>query len=352
MTKPDWQAAMVQLTKSREHCERSNLPDARDFPARPTTWYLFCRSRDLSAGPLSKVILQRRLVAYRTTAGRVSVLDAACAHLGADLGRGRVVGDEIECPYHQWKYSSHGRCVRPHRPDSVTTPRLRSYPVVERHGYVFFFFGPRPLFPLPFFSDCDPTDFLASATFVFEASCSWFMLTANAFDSQHFHAVHDRKLLNDPHVDCPADYARRMRFDAEIVGTSIFDRLLKTLVGKRVSTSITSWGGPFVLVEGIFGKAHSRLLVASQPLDENRTLCEVMAFARKSRGVLGPVVNWANLKVRRRFTQAFLKKDTDKLSGIRYQPQGLTADDGELIAYFNWLTTLPRSEYETHDGCG
>jgi aminopyrrolnitrin oxygenase len=340
---------MAQLTKNRVDCELSNLPDARDLPARPATWYLFCRSRDLLRGPVSKVILQRRLVAYRTEAGRVSVLDATCAHLGADLGRGKVIGDEIECPYHQWKYSSHGRCVHPHRPDASAAPCLRSYPAVERHGHVFFFFGPRPLFPLPFFPGCDPAQFVASVPFVFEAGCSWFMLAANAFDAQHFRAVHDRKLLSAPQVDCPAACARRMRFEAEVVGTSVFDRLLKTLVGKSVSTSITSWGGPFVLVEGAFGKAHSRLLVASQPLDENRTLCEVMVFAPKCRGVWGAAADWVNLSVRRRFTQAFLQKDTDKLSGIRYQPQGLTADDSELIAYFHWLTTLPRSEYEADD---
>lgn len=338
---------MTPLAEARTERQLPPLPGAADFSERPATWYLFCRASDLKHKPLSKSILQRRLVAYRTPSGAVAVLDAACAHLGADLGRGRVVGDEIQCPFHHWHYGPHGRCVSIPQSDQIPEgARLRSYPAVERHGYVYFFFGRQALFPLPFFPGCDPAEFLASPTFAFEADCPWFMLVANGFDGQHFRAVHDRKLMSIPRVDCPIPLARRMRLEAEVVGSSIFDRLLKIFVGKRVNISIAAWGGAYVLVEGEFEKAHSRLLVASQPLDENRTLCEVMVFAKRRGGLLGPVADWVNLRIRRRFTQAFLQNDIDKLSGIRYQPSGLTPQDRELVDYFRWLTTLPRSEYE------
>jgi hypothetical protein len=202
------------------------------------------------------------------------------------------------------------------------------------------------LFPLPFFPGCDPADFQASLPFTFEADCSWFMLVANGFDGQHFRAVHDRKLTSLPRVDCPIPLARRMRLEAEVVGSSIFDRLLKVFVGKHVKISITSCGGAYVLVEGVFEKAHSRLLVASQPLDENRTLCEVIVFARRRGGLVGPLADWLNLGVRRRFTQAFMQNDTEKLSGICYRPSALTPEDRELREYFQWLTTLPRNDYQ------
>jgi aminopyrrolnitrin oxygenase len=327
------------------------LPDAAEFPSRPATWYLFCRSAELREKPISKTIMQRRLVAYRGAAGNVSVLDANCAHLGADLGRGAVVGDSIQCPFHHWRYGPSGRCIATAQMGGeLPSASLRSYPVVERHGYVFFFFGSRQRFPLPFFMDCDPADFVASSPFRFEMDCPWYMLAANGFDTQHFHAVHDRKLKNFPQVDSPAPLARRMRFDAEVTGSSIFDRLLKRFVGRDVRISITSWGGPHVLVEGVFGKAHSRLLVASQPLDERHTLSEVIVFAKRNGGRwTGNAIDSLNLRVRRRFTQAFMKYDIDKLAGVRYQPAGLTPQDSDMIEFFHWLTTLPRSEYEAGD---
>src|SRR5439155_18370363 len=70
-------------------------PAEARFPAYPATWYLFGHRDELRRGPVSKDLLGRRLVAFRTGAGRAAVLDARCAHLGADLGRGRVVGDGI-----------------------------------------------------------------------------------------------------------------------------------------------------------------------------------------------------------------------------------------------------------------
>jgi phenylpropionate dioxygenase-like ring-hydroxylating dioxygenase large terminal subunit len=339
---------MAQIAEPRPTNVMPALPDVAEFPSHPSTWYLFCRSNELRAKPISKTIMQRRLVAYRTAAGEVSVLDANCAHLGADLGRGSIVGDAIQCPFHHWRYASNGRCVATaQNSQAPPSASLRSYPVVERHGYVFFFFGPRYWFPLPFFADSDPADFAASSPFRFEMDCPWYMLVANGFDTQHFHAVHDRKLKSTPQVDCPASMARRMRFDADVTGSSIFDRLLKRFVGREVQISITSWGGPHVLVEGVFGKAHSRLLVASQPLDENHTLSEVIVFAKRSHGSLKAVtVDRLNLRVRRRFTQAFMQYDIDKLAGVRYQPEGLTPQDRDMIDFFQWLTTLPRSEYE------
>jgi phenylpropionate dioxygenase-like ring-hydroxylating dioxygenase large terminal subunit len=50
------------------------------------------------------------LVAYRTEAGEVHVLDAHCPHLGAHLGYGgQVDGDDVVCPFHGWAWSPEGR---------------------------------------------------------------------------------------------------------------------------------------------------------------------------------------------------------------------------------------------------
>lgn len=335
---------MTQIAPTIVAGTRASYPAAGDFPKWPATWYLFCRSSELRDKPLSKSLLDRRIVAYRKSDGGIAVMDAHCAHLGADMGRGTVSGDSIRCPFHHWKYASDGQCVSiPNNgciPDRAT---LRTYPAVERHGLVYFFFGPEALFPLPFFADCDPADFEASRPFQFPMDAPWYMLVANGFDGQHFQAVHDRKLTSPPVVDCPTPAARRMQFDAEVIGTSIFDRLLKQFVSKDVHVSITSWGGPYVLVEGIFRRAHSRLLVASRPIDEHNVHSDVIVFAKK--GSL-PLATNLSLRIRRRFTQAFLQYDIDKLSGVRYQPEGLTEQDLDLAEFFRWVADLPRSEYE------
>jgi len=61
-------------------------PAAETLPVYPASWYLFCSARRLRRGPFARDLLSRRLVVYRTAAGRLAALDARCAHLGADLG--------------------------------------------------------------------------------------------------------------------------------------------------------------------------------------------------------------------------------------------------------------------------
>src|SRR6185369_8686627 len=86
-------------------------PPASSFPAYPASWYVFCPEAALRRGPLSKRILGRDLVAFRTASGRVAVLNARCSHLDANLGCGRVTGESLQCPFHHWKYGADGRCT-------------------------------------------------------------------------------------------------------------------------------------------------------------------------------------------------------------------------------------------------
>src|SRR5690349_4490456 len=88
-----------------------HAPPADRFPVYPTSWYLFGPSVELRGRPVSKTLLGRRLVAYRTAGGRVVVMDGRCSHLGADLGRGEVVGDRVRCPFHHWEFGPDGCCA-------------------------------------------------------------------------------------------------------------------------------------------------------------------------------------------------------------------------------------------------
>jgi nitrite reductase/ring-hydroxylating ferredoxin subunit len=320
-------------------------PAADRIPQYPPSWFRFCASRLLRDKPLSKEILGRKLVAYRCASGKVVVMDALCSHLAADLGRGTVRGENIQCPFHGWEYDPTGACA--HVPGEESLPpfaRQTVYPTVERHGSVFIFNGTEALFPLPFFMGANPEDYVAGRPFEIRADCSWFMIAANGFDAAHFRVVHDRTMLSAPMVDTPAPYSRRMSYHAEVTGDSVFDAILRRGVGRTVDITITNWGGAFVLVTGDFQGARSRILIAVQPLEEHKSKVEVIVFAprRKSR-LAGRLVEFLSLEVRRLFTEAFMKHDVDRLPGIVYRPDSLLSSEHELIGFFSWLSELPHS---------
>jgi len=59
-------------------------PPAECFPAYPASWYLFGESGEVRGQPLTKRLLGRELVAFRTSRGEVSILiDASRAMIEA-----------------------------------------------------------------------------------------------------------------------------------------------------------------------------------------------------------------------------------------------------------------------------
>jgi hypothetical protein len=212
---------------------------------------------------------------------------------------------------------------------------------VERHGHLFFFNGREPLFPLPFFLDENPADYLAARAFGFVADCAWYMNSAHAFDRQHFAAVHGRELLTPLAVDCPAPYARRNSYLAKVVGDSVLDRVLRVAAGRTVKTTLTIWGGTFAVITADFERVRSGFLMAMEPLEDGRTRCHGIAMAPRPRfplGPLAPLQPW----LRRLLTQTYLQEEVRRLHSIRYNPGSLGENDQDMIDFFNWVAALPQ----------
>lgn len=319
-------------------------PSADCFPAYPASWYLFGEAHELARGPVAREILKRRLVAFRTASGRLIVMDGRCAHLGTDLGAGRVVEETLECPFHSWRYGTDGRCVRiPACTDIPDFARLQTYPAVERHGFIFFFNGQTPLFPLPFFPGENPDDFLPSRPFEAILQCPWWMIGANVFDVQHFRSAHDRQLIGPVEVECPSPFARRITAEFSVLGDTLRDRLVRRLAGDRVRMTFTDWCGNLLFATPTFRRTTSYGMLISEPLGPDRVHVHGIVFVRKRNSRLGRwLLDPLHARIRRYFIKEFLQSDARLgTKGLRYNPASLLEGDEELIRYFTWLATVP-----------
>ena len=59
---------------------------------------------ELSIAPLRHVTAGGRELAVSFKDGRFGVVSNACNHVGGPLGEGRLDGDYITCPWHNWKF--------------------------------------------------------------------------------------------------------------------------------------------------------------------------------------------------------------------------------------------------------
>ena len=59
---------------------------------------------ELKSTPVRRVSVQNRDIALSFRDGAFGALANACNHVGGPLGEGRLDGDYITCPWHQWKF--------------------------------------------------------------------------------------------------------------------------------------------------------------------------------------------------------------------------------------------------------
>jgi nitrite reductase/ring-hydroxylating ferredoxin subunit len=112
---------------------------------QPSGWYRVAAAGDLAPGEMLPLhVFGQELIAFRGESGRVSVLDAYCAHLGAHIGHGGFVkGDDVVCPFHNWRYNAAGANVEiPYRERPQRAAKLRAWPTLERNGVVLVWFSP------------------------------------------------------------------------------------------------------------------------------------------------------------------------------------------------------------------
>lgn len=325
-------------------------PPADAFPLYPSSWYFFGPAAELANGPASRRMLGQDFVAFRSEDGRARVLDGRCSHMGADLGLGCVKNGNIQCPFHGWEFSVNGTCARIPAGGSVPDfAHLNSYPVIERHGHLFFYNGLHEDFPFPFFDDLDPEDSVASTPITAILNCPWYLVGANAFDLQHFRGAHDRVLRGKHRVETPSPYSRRISLPLSVVGTGLRDGVIRGFAGKDLEMSFTDWRGTMVFSTAKFARTSSRGLVLIQPLADCKTRVDVLVYIRRS----GSSAVWspfdtAHLMIRRWFIDHFLRPDARiGEKGLVYRPEAFTDGDREMIEYFRWLAECSSSASRT-----
>lgn len=80
-------------------------------PALPNRWYGVFPTARLGRRPAAIRRFGLPLVLYRRADGQAVAMLDRCPHRGAALSRGRVRGDEIECPYHAFRFDPAGHCT-------------------------------------------------------------------------------------------------------------------------------------------------------------------------------------------------------------------------------------------------
>ena len=222
------------------------------------------------------------------------------------------------------------------------------YPAVVRHGNIYYFYGPEPLFPLPFFDGLETDQLVVAHPFIEYLDCPWYMVGANAVDVQHFSIAHDRRMERRPEVDYPHSHAHRTVCHFEVAGNSLSDQITKHLGGAKVRLQVTDWSSTMIFARSTLAKTETFGIVCVVPLGPTRTMAHVTVMAHASKGPLRRTMfDPLRARVRRSLIRKFLRSDVHRLSGTRYSPNTLIEIDEQFSEYFDWLKGLHRRRAES-----
>lgn len=180
------------------------MKPTRSYPLN--AWYATAWDFELKQALLPRTICDQKLVMYRTRDGQLVALEDACWHRLLPLSMGRLEGDDLVCGYHGLVYNPQGRCI--HMPSQATinpSACVRSYPVVERHRFIWIWPGDPALADPKLVPDLhwnhDPH--WAGDGKTIHAKCNYRLVVDNLMDLTHETFVHGSSIGNRAVAEAP-----------------------------------------------------------------------------------------------------------------------------------------------------
>jgi nitrite reductase/ring-hydroxylating ferredoxin subunit len=299
------------------------------------TWYALCKSSDVRlGGVIGRNFLDGRVAIYRGIDGRVQVVSAYCAHIGADLSIGTVAGNALRCAFHHWEYGRDGRCMRTGIGDPVPpAARLFTFPTLERFGVVWAFNGTQPLFDL-----ADPSrpleNLLLQVADPFQIAADPWVVCCNTPDWAHFATVHRFAFPRDGQNES-------LRFEPYGVRRT-FTARLEHGAGPEISFEVTVRGTNLVLIEGVTdGKwfAVAACLGVPRPGE-----CDFFVTTMVDRSAEeSDETAAALLQSYAGIAASMGAEDSPIWNSMHFKPGALTKSDRALAYYLEQLRNFPRA---------
>jgi phenylpropionate dioxygenase-like ring-hydroxylating dioxygenase large terminal subunit len=309
------------------------------FTPFPFGWYRVATSEEVGRKGSDRIkrikACGQDLVVFRGDDGKPRVIHAHCPHLGADLSKGgRVVGNTIACPFHDWRFDGEGRCVHiPYCDKIPPKAKIGGYAVREQDGLIFFWYHPEgeaPAFEIP------EGPFRKDASWNPPLHFTWTIrmhiqeVAENAVDVTHFPKVHFYETT--PKIETLAydgpSFAidlRGRRFGGRFVGDAAM-WIRYSGLGVVHSKVTTLLGHRFPI--------EAAVILTTTPIDEEHVQLSILARHRKT---WNPAFDALIRPLMRREIRADFENDIPIWESKRYHAQPvLCRDDGPIAPLRRW----------------
>ena len=313
----------TEATKAKQRTARQDQATA----GYHQSWFPVALASEVVPGrPVGRDVLGTRVVIYRDAEGRAVVQGAYCPHLGADLSVGEVIGGQIRCAYHHWRFDCAGACVDIPAGDRIPPgARIPTYPSAEAWGLVWLFNGSEPTFAVPGIPGVEERELVCETHYRGTRAVDPWVSVSNGVDFQHLRTLHGLSAV-DP--------------DALTVGPHSLEYRIETphfiqhgrITGVNVFAQHLSMAGEEVYM--LFGGA---------PIEHGRTMGFYAYGVRPGHGDGGREAVAGRLQTLRGFVERLIAEDAPVLDTIRFRPGTLVASDRHLARFLKYVRHFPRA---------
>ncbi len=303
----------------------------------PNQWYAILESSEVKTGkPIGVTRMGEKLVAWRNSQGKVSILVDKCPHRGVALSIGELHNDHLQCPFHGFEFDTSGACVLiPANGKNAAPPkamRARAYPAQEANGFIYLWWGEaqKEYPPLPFFESID-ADFVYS-TVTDHWATHYSRAIENQLDVVHLPFVHkttigrgNKTIVNGPLVRVESLYPQDNLLNLWVYNA--VDEGQKPLRASEIPEPsrhpYLQFRYPNIWQNWIADNL--RVVVAFAPIDEENTLMYLRYYHKIKTPGIRQAVGWlggmANIVIERQ----------DKRVVITQQPKRADLEIGEIL---------------------
>ncbi|SEG87541.1 3-ketosteroid 9alpha-monooxygenase subunit A [Thermomonospora echinospora] len=319
--------------------------EAEAIPARfARGWHCLGPAEKFSDGrPHTVNAFGQKLVVFRGANGNLNVLDAYCRHMGGDLSQGTVKGDEIACPFHDWRWGGDGRCKKiPYSRRVPLRARTAAWPTLLQDELLFVWNDPEGNPPpadvtiprIEGVTSDEWTDWLWTETVV-HTNCR--EVIDNVVDMAHFFYIHHSfptyfKNIFEGHT---ATQIMKGKTRPDIARP---DAEGNTMLG---NTSVATYHGPAFMVDELTYHyqgfdLESVLINSHYPIDEHSFSLHSGIIVRRSEQLKGPAAEVTARKLSGFIQRGFEQDIAVWRTKTRIDNPLLCEEDGPVYQLRRW----------------
>ncbi len=264
-------------------------------------WYVIAESNEVGEKGIGLKRLGEKLFLWRDASGKVVCFINKCPHRGVELSKGKIINNQVQCPFHGLEFDSNGRCskIPANGKDEFVENRfdVKVYETREINGFVFIWWGEKKEIKEEpeFFDNIDEKFIYMTVRDSWKTHYS--RVIENQLDCAHIPFVHkktigrgNKTLVNGPKIMWKKDSKFHMYVYNEVDNGQKIKKP-EELREKAEGEQRLEFIFPNLWQNYITEKM--RVLAAFVPIDEENTIMYLRIYQKfMTLPIIGTIINW------------------------------------------------------------